>query len=205
MNLSLMASRFIPRERLGTASTLHAFLEPRNKSNTPPSHQRPGGSESQHPGSSESQHPGSSESAGGGPGRIDMDVFQALPVDIQQEVLPQTHHHKDRKSSTSSPDIKRYFTTHNGRDRRVSGSRDDCAPPAKRQRGDEEEGEVCEKCQQSVPVWRVEEHRDYHFALELQREEEERQERRAVMSQSGNGKQVGKKRANSIQNFFARQ
>jgi len=186
VSLSLVASRFTPCERLVTAPTLDAFLEPRTQRNTPPFHPCLGGS----------------RPADGGSRRIDMDVFHALPADIKQEVLTQPCLHKGRKPSTSSPDIKRYFTTHSGRD--ASGSREeDCAPPAKRQKGDE--GEVCKKCQDIVPLWRMEEHRDYHFALELQREEEERHEKRVVKSHSVFGIQVGKKRPNSIQNFFARQ
>ena len=79
-------------------------------------------------------------------------------------------------------------------------------PPAKRLKGAMQEGSVvCEKCQQCVPVWSVEEHEDYHFALELQREErEERREReeRGGKPSSGWGKGVRKQHTKSIQNFF---
>ena len=78
---------------------------------------------------------------------------------------------------------------------------------------------VCEKCQQCVPVWSVEEHKDYHFALELQRRErEEREERREREERderrerggettggkpsSEKGKGVRKQHTKSIQNFF---
>ena len=87
-------------------------------------------------------------------------------------------------------------------------------PPAKRLKGAMQEGSVvCEKCQQCVPVWSVEEHKDYHFALELQREErEEREERRERRERGGEttggkpslekGKGVRKQHTKSIQNFF---
>ena len=100
-------------------------------------------------------------------------------------------------------------------------------PPAKRLKGAMQEGSVvCEKCQQCVPVWSVEEHKDYHFALELQREEreerrerggeegerEEREERDERRERGGEttggkpssekGKGVKKQHTKSIQNFF---
>ena len=242
VNLSLVASKFTSCERTGSTSTLHTFLTPRSKPacqtpqvkphslspqdkpacQTPqvephslspqdkPACQTPQQDSRQ---SSGANWGGSSLSDG-----IDKEVFQALPAKIQEEILLQSHSHKGRQSPASggSPDIKKYFTARSSR----MGDDPVGTPPAKRLKGAMQEGSVvCEKCQQCVPVWSVEEHKDYHFALELQRRErEEREERREREERderrerggettggkpsSEKGKGVRKQHTKSIQNFF---
>ena len=218
VNLSLVASKFTSCERTGSASTLHTFLTPWSKPacQTPPV--KPPSLSSQDkpacqtppvkpPSLSPQDKPAcqtpqqdpqfSQQSSGANWGGsslsdgIDKEVFQALPAEIQL----QSYSHRGRQSpaSSGSPDIKKYFTAHSSR----VGDDPVGTPPAKRLKGAMQEGSVvCEKCQQCVPVWSVEEHEDYHFALELQREE------RGGKPSSGWGKGVRKQHTKSIQNFF---